>query len=99
MILFISDHVELYDMQLLIVLFFHRYEEFHPFLFCQHANSRYVELESFNKVCIGFSQVCCVRLSVCLALQIRGIIAFSLCCPALMKLFHTLTSIPRLNHH
>ncbi|ROL51281.1 Nuclear export mediator factor Nemf [Anabarilius grahami] len=25
------------------------YEEFHPFLFCQHAKSRYVEFESFNK--------------------------------------------------
>ncbi|XP_073683210.1 ribosome quality control complex subunit NEMF [Garra rufa] len=25
------------------------YEEFHPFLFCQHEKSRYVELESFNK--------------------------------------------------
>lgn len=25
------------------------YEEFHPFLFCQHAKSRHVEFESFNK--------------------------------------------------
>lgn len=25
------------------------YEEFHPFLFCQHVKSRYVEFESFNK--------------------------------------------------
>ncbi|KAL1257316.1 hypothetical protein QQF64_010560 [Cirrhinus molitorella] len=25
------------------------YEEFHPFLFCQHEKSRYVEFETFNK--------------------------------------------------
>uniref|UniRef100_A0A673NF03 Ribosome quality control complex subunit NEMF n=1 Tax=Sinocyclocheilus rhinocerous TaxID=307959 RepID=A0A673NF03_9TELE len=31
-------------------LLFNRYEEFHPFLFCQHEKSRSVEFESFNKV-------------------------------------------------
>lgn len=34
-------------------LLFNRYEEFHPFLFCQHEKSRSVEFESFNKVCVA----------------------------------------------
>lgn len=34
-------------------LLFNRYEEFHPFLFCQHEKSCCVEFESFNKVCAG----------------------------------------------
>ncbi len=36
-------------------LLFNRYEEFHPFLFCQHEKSCYVEFESFNKVCAGYT--------------------------------------------
>lgn len=37
-------------------LLFNRYEEFHPFLFCQHEKSCYVEFESFNKVSAGFAR-------------------------------------------
>uniref|UniRef100_A0A673ZEG1 Ribosome quality control complex subunit NEMF n=1 Tax=Salmo trutta TaxID=8032 RepID=A0A673ZEG1_SALTR len=31
------------------IVFFYRYEEFHPFLFAQHANSHYVEFDTFDK--------------------------------------------------
>lgn len=85
-------------MQLLIVLLFHRYEEFHPFLFCQHAKSRYVEFESFNKVCSGFDTNV-HTFARGLSLKIRGIIniafSFLFSPPAPMKLFHMFTSLPQ----
>lgn len=31
----------------------HRYDEFHPFLFAQHAKSPYLEFETFDKVNIN----------------------------------------------
>lgn len=33
-----------------IINVFYRYEEFHPFLFCQHSQCPYIEFESFDKV-------------------------------------------------
>lgn len=36
--------------QLVMMMSIHRYDEFHPFLFAQHAKSPYVELDTFDKV-------------------------------------------------
>lgn len=33
----------------------YRYDEFHPFLFAQHAKSPYLEFDSFDKVNIGMA--------------------------------------------
>lgn len=41
--------------QFIMLMSTHRYDEFHPFLFAQHAKSPYVELDTFDKVDIIFS--------------------------------------------
>lgn len=33
----------------------YRYDEFHPFLFAQHANSPYLEFDTFDKVNNGIA--------------------------------------------
>lgn len=48
------------------IVFFYRYEEFHPFLFAQHANSHYVEFDTFDKVNFRISVLYMYLFTLCI---------------------------------